>query len=82
MSADHIVKKAQRKEGAMGLRKPATPSCLCALLANGEHILFFGFTQNRRWAAPAQKRTNGKQILAMLDFRCYRSSQIANRPNG
>jgi hypothetical protein len=30
----------------------------------------------------AQKRTNDKQILAMLDFPCYRSSQIANRPNG
>jgi hypothetical protein len=45
MDAVHIVKKAQRKEGAMGLGKPATSSRLCALLANGERILFFGFTQ-------------------------------------
>jgi hypothetical protein len=40
-----LLKKAQRNEGTKRLRKPATSSRLCALLANGERILFFGFTQ-------------------------------------
>jgi hypothetical protein len=68
MSADHIVKKAQRKEGAMGLRKPATPSCLCALLANGERILFFGFTQKPQMGCSGAKKNKWQTNSCNVGF--------------